>query len=385
MILICIRLHCSISVCFRLFTAGWYVVTKGKIEHIDDMTKKWLLQTPNPPSIPIFYTLTKIHKPKRVGRLIISGCDGPTERISSFVDTLFQPIAHKQKSFIKDTTDFISFIEKTKIGKDTILVSMYVSSLYTNIPQEEGMDIACKAYDSFHNPPIPTRFLREILGLILNENLFQFNGENYLQTHGMAMGTKMAVSFATNFMAKTETTLIRQSETNPKEWRRYIDDIFSLWDSDEKDMDPFIEQTNKFHPTIKFTAKISENKITFLDTVVSKGERLKKESILDIKTHYKPTETFQYTHFNSCHPPAVKNGFIKSELMRLLRTSNSSKTTFKESLVKFKLHLRTRGYPKTVIERSLSGVNFVDRPSALTQKKKAKERILPFVTTYRLC
>jgi len=75
----------------------------------------------------------------------------------------------------------------------------------------------------------------------------------------------------------------------------------------------------------------------------------------------------------------VKNGFIKGEAMRLLRTN--SKTTFEESLVKFKQHLRTRGYPKTVRERSLSGVNFADRPSALTQKKKAKERVLPFVTT----
>ena len=80
------------------------------------MTKKCLLQTPNPPRIPIFYTLTKIHKPKPVGRPIISGCDGPTERIASFVDTLLQPIAQKQQFFIKDTTDFISFIEKTKIG-----------------------------------------------------------------------------------------------------------------------------------------------------------------------------------------------------------------------------------------------------------------------------
>ena len=50
--------------------------------------------------------------------------------------------------------------------------------------------------------------------------------------------------------------------------------------------------------------------------------------------------------------------------------------------MKLKQHLRIRGYPKTVIETSLSGVNFADRPSALTQKKKAKERILPFVTTY---
>ena len=119
----------------------------------------------------------------------------------------------------------------------------------------------------------------------------------------------------------------------------------------------FIEQANKFPPTIKFTAEISENEITFLDTVVFKGERLKKETNLDIKTHYKATKTFQYTHFNSCHPPGVKNGFIKGKAMRLLRT-NCSKTTFEESLVKFKQHLRTCGYPRTVIERSFSGVNF---------------------------
>ena len=94
----------------------------------------------------------------------------------------------------------------------------------------------------------------------------------------------------------------------------------------------------------------------------------------------KPTETFQYTHFNSCHPPGIKNDSIKGEAMRLLRT-NSSKTTFEESLVKFKQRLRTHGYPKTIIERSLSGVNFAARPSALTKKKMGSERILPFVTT----
>ena len=38
--------------------------------------------------------------------------------------------------------------------------------------------------------------------------------------------------------------------------------------------------------------------------------------------------------------------------MRMFRT-NSSKTTFEESLVKFRQRLRTRGYPKTVIESSL--------------------------------
>ena len=158
---------------------------------------------------------------------------------------------------------------------------MDVSSLYRNIPQEEGTEIACKAYDSFHNhnPPIPTRFLREMRGLILNENSFQFNGENYLQTHGTAMGTKMAVSFANIFMAKIETTLIQQSKTKQKELRRFIDDIFSLWDSDKKLKTWIIllnKLTNSTLASNSRPAEKSENEITFLDTVVFKGERFKK-------------------------------------------------------------------------------------------------------------
>ena len=142
-------------------------------------------------------------------------------------------------------------------------------------------------------------------------------------------------------------------------------------------MELFIKEANKFHPTIKFTAEISENEITFLDTTVFKGERITEKSILDIKTHYNPTETFQYTHFTSCHPPGVKRGFIKDEAIRLLRI-NSSKTTFDESLANFKQRLEASEYPKQNIVRSLSEVNFDQRQSALKQKQRSKGRLLPF-------
>ena len=61
------------------------------------------------------------------------------------------------------------------------------------------------------------------------------------------------------------------------------------------------------------------------------NERFIEKSILDIKTHYKPTETFQHTHFTSCHPLGVKRVSIKGKATRLLRT-NSSKATFEECL-----------------------------------------------------
>ena len=76
---------------------------------------------------------------------------------------------------------------------------MDVTSLYTNVPQEEGTEIVCKAYELFHNnhdPLIPAHYLKEKLGLILTGTSFEFKGNNYLQTHAVAMGTKTAVSFA---------------------------------------------------------------------------------------------------------------------------------------------------------------------------------------------
>ena len=183
-----------------------------------------------------------------------------------------------------------------------------------------------------------------MLRLILKENSFHFNGKNYLQRQGTAMGTKMAVSFANIFMAAVETEIIGRSTTKPLTWKRYIDDVFSLWNVSKNETQTFIQLANNHHATIKFTAEISDIEITFLDTCVYKGERLKKESILDVRTHFKPTETFQYTHFSSCHPPGVRKGFIKGEALRLLRT-NSSKTTFEENITLIKQRLRYRGYP----------------------------------------
>ena len=134
-----------------------------------------------------------------------------------------------QKSYLKDTTVFINFIENTKVKKRTFLVSMDVASLYTNIPQNEGIEIGCKAYENFYkdNPPIPTHYLQEMFRLILKENSFQFNGKHYLQTHGTAMGTKTAVSFANIFMAHIETTILSKTVFKPTVWKRYIDDI--IW------------------------------------------------------------------------------------------------------------------------------------------------------------
>ena len=112
------------------------------------------------------------------------------------------------------------------------------------------------------------------------------------------MGTKMAVAFANIFMSAIETEIINKSPHKPLVWKRFIDDIFSLWNVDKEEIYSFIELANNHHPTIKFTAEVSETETTFPDTCIYKGERFKKESILHVCTHFKRTETFQSTYFS---------------------------------------------------------------------------------------
>ena len=116
---------------------------------------------------------------------------------------------------------------------------------------------------------------------------------------------------------------------------RYINDIFSLWRTERKEIDEFIAFANRHHPSIKFTAEISDKEIDFLDTTVYKCEKFHNQGILDIRIHFKPTKTFQYMHFSSCDPYGVRKGLIRGEALRLTRT-NSSVRSFYENIYNFK-------------------------------------------------
>ena len=61
-------------------------------------------------------------------------------------------------------------------------------------------------------------------------------------------------------MAYIETQSLSKTDFKPTVWKRYVDDIFSLSDISKPDIVAFFaEQVNLHHPTMKFTAEISEN------------------------------------------------------------------------------------------------------------------------------
>ncbi len=61
--------------------------------------------------------------------------------------------------------------------------------------------------------------------VVLENNVFEFDGEVYRQKLGTAIGTAYANLFISDF----ERKLLEGSTDKPMVWFRYIDDAFFIW------------------------------------------------------------------------------------------------------------------------------------------------------------
>ena len=356
------------------------LVEKGEIS-----TKVQKMLSNNNPKTPNIYFLPKIHKNTRPppGRPIVSANECPTETISAYVDLYLNPLVKDQKSYIKDTNDFINKIESIpNVEQEHILGTLDVTSLYTNIPNKEGLDsvrsVLNKNRNSLDKPK--NEDIVNLLEIVLTKNNFQFNGNNYLQTGGTAMGTKVAPSYANLFMSELEEKLIETHTLKPKVWFRYIDDIFFIWEHGENSLKEWYEHLNNYHKTIRFTLEWSRKTINFLDTTVKKD----KNNRLYTDLYTKPTDTNSYLRFDSAHPPKCKQSLPYSQFLRLRRICKD-KTDFELNMNTKRAEFETKGYPNEILDRAEQEVRKKERSELLkANKKPVDESDRTFlITTYR--
>ena len=102
--------------------------------------------------------------------------------------------------------------------------------------------------------------LLELAEIILKNTTFQFNEKTLKQLRGTSIGTKFSPPYAVIFMAGLEKRILEEIELQSRIWRRYINDIFFIWQHGEDSLTQFIETLNAYHPTIIFTAELSKKK-----------------------------------------------------------------------------------------------------------------------------
>ena len=130
--------------------------------------------------------------------------------IIKFVDAHIKDYVPKTESYIRDTQDFIKKINQIDpLPEGIILATLDVSSLYTNILNQEGLIAFADKLRSDPNKIEISNYILDLLKLVLHNMYFQFNGDHYLQIGGTAMGTALAPNYANLFMDKFETKTLK--------------------------------------------------------------------------------------------------------------------------------------------------------------------------------
>ena len=154
-----------------------------------------------------------------------------------------------------------------------------------------------------------------------------------------------------------------------------------MWIGTEEELKTYLEDINRVHTTIQFTCELSHSEINFPDTTLYNGPRFRREGILDINTHIKPTNKQLHAHAPTYHPPGTRKGIAIGEAKRYLRT-NSEESEFEARLSNLETKLKQRGYTHSEMSEFIGSINFQDREMVLLPKKRDHDPRLTLTVTY---
>ena len=249
------------------------------------------------------------------------------------------------QSYIRDSTHLINILNGFTVQLGMLLCTLDITSLYTNIPHNEGIQ-STEEMLAIHRPPdsLPHNgYMIELLELVLTNHHFEFNGKYYNQLSGIAMGTKLASSYANLFMTKFEEKYVYTYPLQPKLWKRSIDNIFMIWPHGMDSLIQFINHLNAVHPTIKFTSDLSDTDVSFLDLTI-----YIQQSQLHTKLYTNTTDRHMYLNYSSEHPRSLKKSIPYSQFLRLKRI-HSEPNYLLAALIHMYLFFKWREYPHDII------------------------------------
>ena len=154
--------------------------------------------------------------------------------LACLICDLLSPVVPDDYS-CKDTFSFVSEIKNANLSKK-FLVSYDVTSLFTNIPLQETIDIAINLIFNHNlNVNITKKELKRLPLFAISQTHFLFNSKFYNQIDGVAMGSPLASVLTNVFIGFYESKCLNEYNLNkPKFNLSYVDGILA---ASEKERD----------------------------------------------------------------------------------------------------------------------------------------------------
>ena len=159
------------------------------------------------------------------------------------------------------------------------------------------------------------------------------------------MGPPVGPTLANTFWVYHEKNWLEHCplECRPLYYRRYVDDIFVLFNSGEH-LKRFPSYLNSRHLNISFTIEYEkDNRLSFLDVNI-----IREKDKFTTSVYRKPTFSRIYTHFDSFLPSGNKIGLLHTLLYRCFQIC-SDWTKFHLELVNLIDVFKNNDYPENFI------------------------------------
>ena len=307
--------------------------------------------------LPHLYGLPKTHKTPLEMRPILSAVNSYNYNLAKWLNELLKPLSTNEYT-VKDIFNFADELRSPDLDLNNhILVSYDVKSLFTCIPLDETIHILVEKafknnwFNDTYGLKLSEKDLTELLSICTKDQLFQFEGELYEQTDGVAMGSPLGPLLANVFMCDIERQLEERGKL-PTFYRRYVDDTISALGDHFKAMD-LLTELNSIHPSLSFTMEIEvNNELSFLGVLFRN-----KEGSISTSVYRKSTNTGLLLHYQSHVDFKYKSGLLKTMLNRAVRLS-SSETIFNHECTRLRNIFNQLHYPVSLFNRILAKFNF---------------------------
>ena len=182
------------------------------------------------------------------------------------------------------------------------------------------------------------------------------------------MGCPLSPFLAEIFMDSLEHTISNtQHFKKVGIWKRFVDDIFGIFNGTLEQLNDFHSYLNTIHPNIKFTLEIeTNNSLPFLDLKLTK---LNKQ--LHFSIYRKPTTTKHVIPFDSISPLSHKLAAFRSLFYRLLNIP-LNQTTYQQELATIFSIAQTNKFPFDTINNLYQRMKKRHITSSLTNLSPTK-------------
>ena len=253
------------------------------------------------------------------------------------------------KYMVKSSDEFLLKINDLVMTPAQKIVSLDVSSLFTNVPVDRTIDIIIEqafSHPSIPPPVLPEDDLRNLLLICTKETPFKLSESNFIQVDGVSMGCPLGPTFADFYMSHVENLILNQNRaSNPHIYMRYVDDIFCVFNSN-RHINLFKQRLHN-HCILKFTTEeMKNNSFNFLDV---KLQRLSNGKI-QTSVYVKSTDTGVYTNFQSHTPMQYKKSIIKTLVTRAIKHSSNWQLVHLE-FERIKQIMANNQYPQHLTEK----------------------------------